>query len=211
MKPHTRTISTVAFNNATPKTVYTCSYDATIRKVDLDKGIASEVLVWEQEREAFTCMQFVDSEPNLVYYSDMWGWVGYHDMRTGNRQNSSTQSFQLSENKVGGFSVHPTAPHLLATASLDRTIRLWDLRMITGKGDDKMPHQVGENATRLSVSNASFNSEGQVAAASYDDTVKIYDFSKALDSKKPIKLSEKEMQPAVNIPHNNQTGRWVTV
>jgi len=64
--------------------------------------------------------------------------------------------------------------------------------------------------TRLSVSNASFNSTGQVTAACYDDTVKIFDFTKAVESKKQITMSADEMKP-IDIPHINQTGKWVTL
>jgi WD repeat-containing protein 76 len=209
-KPHSRTISGVAVNNSQLDAVFTCSYDESIRKVNLATQISSEVLVWKDSSEPFTAMQFVDSQPNLVYFSTLYGWAGYHDMRTGNQENSSTQSYRLSELKIGGFSVHPTNPHLLAAGSLDRTLRLWDLRMISGtKPYEKKPHMVGEHSTRLSVSNAAFNSAGQVAAASYDDTVKIYDFSNLVDAKTTT-LSNEEMQP-LNIPHNNQTGKWVTM
>jgi WD40 repeat protein len=119
--------------------------------------------------------------------------------------------FQLSEKKIGGFSSHPSLPHIVATASLDRTLKLWDLRVLSGKRGAQIPQLLGQHENRLSVSHASFNHTGQVATASYDDTVKIYDFASAADVKAGSELSEEEMLPKIRISHNNQTGRWVTM
>lgn len=81
---------------------------------------------------------------------------------------------------------------------------------MVGKGEGKGPMMVGEHESRLSVSHASFNSVGQIATASYDDTVKIYTFN--MSNWSPgHEISEKEMQPSDIIRHNNQTGRWVTM
>ncbi len=74
-----------------------------------------------------------------------------------------------------------------------------------------MPALVGEHESRLSVSHAAWNSAGQVATASYDDTIKIHDFGNCADWKVASTLTDKEMKPSVIVPHNNQTGRWVTM
>lgn len=74
-----------------------------------------------------------------------------------------------------------------------------------------MPNLIGEHESKLSVSHAAFNAAGQVATASYDDTVKIYDFSAAGSWKVGHTLTEDEVKPKTIIPHNNQTGRWVTI
>jgi hypothetical protein len=63
----------------------------------------------------------------------------------------------------------------------------------------------------LSVSHAAFNSAGQLATASYDDTVKIYDFSSVGTLSSGTELNDEQMTPTTIIPHNNQTGRWVTM
>lgn len=83
--------------------------------------------------------------------------------------------------------------------------------MIKGKGEDKMPAEIGSHESRLSVSHAAFNSAGQVATASYDDTVKIYDFSDAANWNAGAEIGDEQMTPQTVIPHNNQTGRWVTM
>ena len=80
-----------------------------------------------------------------------------------------------------------------------------------GKGEAKAPICVGEHQSRLSVSHAAFNSVGQVATASYDDTVKIHSFEGMGGWSAGHTLEESSMEPSATIRHNNQTGRWVTM
>ncbi|KAF2416527.1 WD40 repeat-like protein [Tothia fuscella] len=209
LKPHSRTISAMHFAG---DSLYMASYDSAIRKLDLNKGIAMEVYAPadSQDDEPLSGVQIPENEPHMLYFSTLSGAVGRYDMRADSRKNP-TALFQLSEKKIGGFTLHPTHPHLIATASLDRTMRIWDLRKLNGSGVNKVPNLVGEHESRLSVSHAAWNYAGQVATSSYDDTVKIYNFSGcgAWDLGKELK--EAEMKPKTVVPHNNQTGRWVTI
>jgi hypothetical protein len=214
LKPHSRTISAMAFGTADENALYMASYDSSIRKLDLGKGVAVEVYAPKDtsEDEPLSGVQLSDSDANMLYFSTLSGRVGMHDMRApSNKNTGGTQLFQMSDKKIGGFTLHPGQPHLIATASLDRFLRIWDLRKFTGKGDEKVPALVGEHESRLSVSHAAWNYAGQVATSSYDDTVKIYDFNGCGDWKSGNELSEEEMKPKSIVPHNNQTGRWVTM
>jgi hypothetical protein len=209
LKPHTRTISAFAHSPTEANALYMASYDSSIRRLDLAKGVAVEVYapVDSSEDEPISGVQLSAQDPNMLHFTTLSGTFGMHDMR----DKSSTQTFQLSEKKIGGFSLHPAHPHFIATASLDRYLKLWDLRKISGKGDRRLPALVGEHESRLSVSHAAFNYAGQVATASYDDTIKIHDFSACGSWGVGHTLADKEMGPAKVIPHNNQTGRWVTM
>lgn len=210
-KVHTRTISAFQFAPHDANALFSCSYDSSIRKLDLQKGTAVEVYAPSDRGadEPLSGVEISRTDPNRLHFTTLDGRFGIHDMRSPSHERA--EMMQLSEKKIGGFSLHPVHPHLVATASLDRTIKLWDLRKISGKGSNRLPVLVGEHESRLSVSHAAFNSAGQVATASYDDTVKIYDFSSAGDWKPGSTLSESEMKPSKVIPHNNQTGRWVTI
>lgn len=75
-----------------------------------------------------------------------------------------------------------------------------------------MPSLVGEHESRLSVSHAAFNTAGQVATTSYDDTIKIHSFgvksgvnTSMQEWKAGFQLDEEVMKPEVVIRHNNQT------
>lgn len=212
-KIHTRTISAFQFAPSDQNALFSASYDSSIRKLDLAKGTAVEVYAPEDksEDEPLSGVQISHADPHTLHFTTLSGKFGIKDMRTAPHE--LVESFQLSEKKIGGFSLHPAQPHLVATASLDRTLKIWDLRKVTGKGEHRLPACVGEHTSRLSVSHAAWNSAGQVATASYDDTIKIHDFSSTLcgDWKAGKVLSEEEAAPTTVVRHNNQTGRWVTI
>ncbi|KAK3681984.1 hypothetical protein LTR37_020687 [Vermiconidia calcicola] len=205
-KVHTRTISAFHFNPHDETSLLSCSYDSSIRKLDLQKGTAIEVYapLDKSADEPLSGVEISRSDPNMLHFSTLDGRFGIHDLRTPNGE--TVEMLQLSEKKIGGFSLHPAQPHIVATASLDRTLKVWDLRKISGKGANRQPVLVGEHESKLSVSHAAFNSAGQVATASYDDTIKIHTIPQI------SKVGgTADVDPTTIIPHNNQTGRWVTI
>ncbi|KAK0893220.1 hypothetical protein LTR02_012968 [Friedmanniomyces endolithicus] len=220
-KIHSRTISAFNFHPHDPNALLTASYDSSIRKLDLTQGRAIEIYA-PSDRSAdhpISGVEISRTDPNNLYFTTLNGAFGLHDLRTPAHE--TAELLYLSDKKIGGFSLHPASPHIVATASLDRTLRIWDLRKLTGKGENRLPLLLGEHESKLSVSHAAFNSAGQVATASYDDTVKIHDFSSfstqwsnsttSTTSKHSPTLSVDQMAPTTIIPHNNQTGRWVTI
>jgi WD repeat-containing protein 76 len=210
-KPHTRTISAMHTHPSKPESLYTASYDSSIRAIDLEKAVATEIYgPGTEDDEPISGIDMSATDPQVIYFTTLNGSFGRHDIR---QDATSTEVFQLSEKKIGGFSLHPHAPHYVATASLDRFMRLWDLRKVT----KKLPTLVGEHESRLSVSHAAFNSAGQVATTSYDDSIKIYSFGvsrstkgrkEALESmghwKAGFQLEEEAMKPEVVVRHNCQ-------
>lgn len=205
---HTRTISAFQFSPANPSHLYTCSYDSSVRLLDLTSSRSTEIYAPEDTSsdEPLSGVEVDPFAPHMLYFSRLDGYVGRTDTRT-----RKTDLFELSEKKIGGFSMHPGNSHFIATASLDRYMRLWDLRKLSGKVGRQTPALIGEHESRLSVSHAAFNSAGQVATASYDDTVKIHTFEGMGAWKAGHDLSATEMEPSSIIRHNNQTGRWVTM
>ncbi|OAX82278.1 hypothetical protein ACJ72_03372 [Emergomyces africanus] len=220
VKPHARPISAMRLHPLTPSKLYTASYDGSIRALDLEKSISTEAYapVSKSDEEAVSGVDMAPDNPHVLYFTTLEGFFFRHDTRISgnghpsndkNTRRSSTDIYQLSEKKIGGFSLCPSQPHLLATASLDRFMRLWDIRQLSRKN----PTPVGEHESKLSVSHAAFNSVGQIATTSYDNTVKIHDFgTKGFQSWKPgHTLSDSDMNPTTTIRHNCQTGRWVTI
>ena len=213
-KIHTRTISSIHFTPSQPEALYTASYDSSIRKLDLNKQTAVEAYGPESDEmdEPLSGISIPMTDPHLLYFTSLNGSFGIHDTRES--KSAATQIMQLSDKKIGGFSVHPLQPHLLATASLDRTLKLWDLRKMSGKGSNRVPALLAEHESKLSISHAAFNAAGQIATSSYDDTIKIHDLPGTGDpSSMPAgkELPYDKFKPATVIPHNNQTGRWVTI
>ncbi|KAL2204541.1 WD40 repeat-like protein [Sarocladium strictum] len=208
-KTHARTITSFVFSPADTNAVFTSSYDSSIRRTDLEKGVSTQIFAPDDPTEdmPLSALDVASADPNVLYFSTLAGEVGKYDMRT----NDKPDVWTLSSHKIGGFSLHPIHSHLLATASLDRTMCIWDLRKITGKGEMRHPALLGEHESRLSVSHASWSAGGHLATSSYDDTVKIYDMSDCGSWKAGHDIGAKGMTPAHTIKHNNQTGRWVTI
>lgn len=209
-KTHARTISTFHFSPTDANAVYSGSYDSSIRKLDLEKGKSVEIWAPSDPKDdmPISAIDMAATDGNIIYFSDLNGSFGKHDMRM---KPDDADIWRLTDHKIGGFSLHPAQPHLFATASLDRTLKIWDLRRIAGKGDLRHPSLVGEHESRLSVSHASWSAGGQIATSSYDDTIKIYDFADAGSWAVGHDVSDKKMKPTHTIRHNNQTGRWVTI
>jgi WD40 repeat protein len=176
----------------------------------LEKQVSVEIYAPEDinDDEPLSAMDMAASDPNVVYFTTLSGGFLRHDIRAP----GTTDRWELSDKKIGGFSLNPVAPHLIATASLDRTLKIFDLRKIEGKGDLKHPALLGEHTSRLSTSHAAWSSAGtHVATSSYDDTVKIHHFPEARTWSPGHSLSDDDIEPATVIRHNNQTGRWVTI
>lgn len=207
-KLHSGTISSFQFNPLDSNKLYTSSYDSSIRKLDLTTSDCVEAWASKDDEDmAITAVEIPASAPSVLHFATLKGAFGTHD----ERDPDSTCTYQLHDKKIGGFSIHPLHPHLVATASLDRTLKIWDLRKMTGKGENRSPALVGEHESRLSVSCAYWNSRGQIATSSYDNTLKIYDFDNSGDWKAGHAIEDEKMEPAHVISHNNQTGRWVTM
>ncbi|KAF7945548.1 hypothetical protein EAE96_010315 [Botrytis aclada] len=207
-KIHSRSISSFVFG-ADGNSLYSASYDSSVRKLDLQKGVAVEAFAPDSLDEdiPISSIAIPSTDPNLLCFSTLDGRFGRHDMRTP----SKSEIWYLSDKKIGGFSLHPLHPHFVATASLDRMLKIWDLRKITGTGDSRHPALLGEHESRLSVSHASWSPAGHVATSSYDDTIKIHSFLDAGSFKAGHSLDDEAMKPTAIIKHNNQTGRWVTI
>ena len=207
---HSRTISAFLFPQASPNTLISASYDSSIRSLDLGAAKAIEVYGPADPNgdEPISGLEVPSDDPHTIYFSTLQGSFGRHDLRAPATNAGGTIVIELSEKKIGGFTLSPTQPHLMATASLDRCLKIWDLRKMS---DKHRPSLLGEHESRLSVSHACWNNVGQVATASYDDTVKIYDFSDCGKWTAKTRLTEEAMRPATVVKHNNQTGRWVTM
>ncbi|KAJ5303472.1 DNA damage-binding protein cmr1 [Penicillium atrosanguineum] len=210
LKPHTRTISSMMVHPSKPTHLYTASYDSSIRELDLEKTTSVEKYGPDSKNidEAVSSIDMAGDDPNTLYWTTLNGGFGRYDTRTPLSE-KTVSTWQLSEKKIGGFTICPSQSHYFSTASLDRFLRVWDLRNLSF--DEPAP--VAEHESRLSVSHAAFNAAGQIATSSYDDTLKLYDLgAKGLSSwEKGHGISDRDFRPDTVVRHNCQTGRWVTI
>jgi WD40 repeat protein len=193
-KLHTRTISSLLISPFDPSSVLTGSYDSSLRQFSLSTGKSTELLVLSHD-SAFSSLNALSA--STLLFSTLEGQVGRYDTRQ-----KTPEIWTCSDKKIGGCHNFPGDTNYIATASLDRTVKIWDLR--------RMDNAVASHTSRLSVSSAMWSSSGKLATTSYDDTVKIYNpplSSWSSDSAQ----EEQEIEPESVIPHNNQTGRWITI
>ena len=214
-KLHARTISSFFIPPAAAEQLISASYDSSIRCFDLNAGKSVELLVHPDE-SALSAVNPLDDAGRVLLYATLEGEVGRCDVRAGSR---AAETWQCSDKKIGGCHVLRRGDrHLLATASLDRCVKIWDLR--------HMAAPLASHESRLSVSSAVWSATGKLATTSYDDTVKIYNPLALLGGGASAgpgtgtgtgKGTGKgtrtvlELEPEHVIPHNNQTGRWVTI
>ncbi|KAK9240804.1 WD40-repeat-containing domain protein [Lipomyces kononenkoae] len=206
-KVHARTISSFNFAPSVSEKVYTSSYDGSIRSVDFTTGISSEIYYGTLSGEPDAVSEIHFADQNLLYFSTLDGEVGRLDLRTP----KDIIKYRLHEKKIGGFSLHPSAPHLCATASLDRSMKLWDFRKIKhARSHELQAKCLATYESRLSISCTSWNSDGGIVCNGYDDTINIFNLKDSAAWSESF-TGPDELKPSRTIRHNCQTGRWVTI
>lgn len=234
LKPHGRSISKIVHNPANAAEIVTGSYDGSVREMDITKLKSREVLNIDISDDLIgvSDVNFLPAEPNLLHLTTLEGSYYLHDIREPFRGMKANSLLRLHDKKIGSFSVSPNLYYQIATASLDRSLRVWDLRNVSTKnslsdfGGSKAPHLYGSYTSRLSVSTVDWNSNDHLVCNGYDDRIQLFDFSGNRKPYSAIKDWEKNyrpesknsdetipnnLQPFNSIRHNCQTGRWVTI
>lgn len=244
LKPHGKSISRILTSNAEPNKMLSGSYDGSIRQLDLNKLVSSEVLYLSDPFESkdyplgISDINFPqDNNKNVLYLTTLSGNFYRHDLREKFKKPDNKSLLRLHDKKIGSFSINPNLSYQIATASLDRTLRIWDLRNISKSSwseyeDQLSPHAYGSYSSRLSVSSVDWNYENRLVCNGYDDTINIFNLNgddksyssitkwsqtyQPKNETSKVKDEEDEKIPSNIIPftkikHNCQTGRWVSI
>ncbi|KAI8371131.1 WD40-repeat-containing domain protein [Blakeslea trispora] len=190
-RPHTSNVTDLHFIPSDHSKIMTSSYDGRIRTFDMNKTEFIEDLDLEGEKYGITCFD-VSQDGHQVWFSTSDGQAVLKDKR----DNRLTEH-QLREKKIGCIHINPVHQHLLAAASNDRTMTIWDTRMLK----DQEPLESIEHG--YSVTSSYWSPQGDIlATASYDDYIRLFDLG---SDKKSLELK-------AAIRHNNHTGRarWNT-
>lgn len=137
-------VTCIKFDPVSYNSVFSSSYDSTIRKLDLASGKSDEVWAGEQDvlLSIFDVLSpsthpnaYIDTpNPSLdertIWIADHRGGLLHIDLREKTRRGNNTRRWQVCEKKIGAMSVNRLAPHCIATASLDQHIRLFDVRAL---------------------------------------------------------------------------------
>ncbi|CAI2163772.1 11769_t:CDS:2 [Funneliformis geosporum] len=192
---HTRTITCSKYSPTNSNMLFTCSYDGSIRYFDLNQARFMEAFV--DEDYTYTHID-IDPTGQIIYFATNEGIVGIKDIR---EPTTVFTGHRLHDKKVGCVSLNPKCPDLMVTASLDRKMRLWDIRKL---GSDS---NIQEFTFTNAVTSAFWSPMGdQVASTSYDNFIRVFNYDE-----------ERKLKERIQIPHNNQVGsnsyrqRWVTM
>jgi len=190
--PHGNVIAGLLFDVRDSNRLYTSSYDGRIRMLDLKAQALSDV--YHDPDTSFYEINQHKSTASCIYACDVFGVISAIDPRA----KSLGESWQLHENKVFTVRVNEANPHQFVTASLDRTVRVWDSRKIKKSN----PKALFELIHGLCVTGASFSPDGKyLQSCCNDDLIRVWECSK---------MSGEDPDPSSQIRHNNRTGRWLT-
>eukprot|EP00127_Corallochytrium_limacisporum_P004782 Clim_evm8s175 gene=Clim_evmTU8s175 len=190
--PHSRPVSWLKFVKEHPYAMYSCSYDTSVRKMDMKQEIFDEVYVGD------TLLGAVDVTPDnrIMYVGDFNGDMVAIDLRV---RDSKHIHYDFHDKKIGSLEICPKNEHLVLTASNDTTARVWDVRKLKKNG---RCHNIFELPHGKSVNGAQWSPDGtRIASNSMDNTVRLHDVNHGA---KPTIVKEHK------VSHNNHTGRWIT-
>ncbi|GAA5871648.1 hypothetical protein JCM8547_007108 [Rhodosporidiobolus lusitaniae] len=209
-------VSCLKFRPGDSKSIYSASYDGTLRVHDFEKGVSSEVIDGDRWTDEALLHSFdFDATGNEIWVSDNNGGLIFRDLR---EPKESAKRWDIDGYKVGCVSLNPANPSMAATSHLKRYMRLWDLSVLRSLPEDTPLSDIleGDNSPLLAyhshekaVSSAYFDPSGtRLASTSYDDAIRIWD----IDPKKTSGYAEdQKWKPASLTAHNCQVGRYVTV
>ncbi|ORX91415.1 WD40 repeat-like protein [Basidiobolus meristosporus CBS 931.73] len=200
-KAHPSTISTVMYSTSNNHRLYSASYDGTVKYLDVNQEQFVEAYSAKADDNASTLINnCLDIDPNndqLVYISNVEGQLIICDVRS--KSGSSTGVYQLHNKKIGGIHINPVRSDILITASNDRSMRVWDLRLMKKTPSDEYQSVASFEHTKA-VTAAYWSSDGaRIANTCFDDSIRIFQ-NEGDKFEKPIRIS-----------HNNRTGRWLTL
>lgn len=194
--PHSGSLSTLRYCPGKASQLLSCGYEGSIQCMDIVKGCFETVYTAPKELDEqyiSTFDFFNDANGNVLGFSDMSGFVSIMDRRLAQ---GKVERFHLHTKKIGGMSVSPVNPNLIATCSLDNVVCIWDRRQMTL--EDSTPLAKFDYKRAVTAVNFHPTKQDTLVSTCYDDHVRIH--HSAL-SDKPVEMS---------VRHNNQTGRWIT-
>lgn len=184
------------------------SYDGFMRTIDLNTMQSHQIIALKNEYEdslGISDCKFSYENLNLIHLTTLAGEFTTIDLR---EKPCVEKLKRLSDKKIGSFDIDPHTPYQIATGSLDRTLRIWDIRATVDNPEwsqyDDYPSLgiVSTYDSRLSVSAVSYcATDGSLVCNGYDDTIRLFD----------VKTPSENLQPRLTLKHNCQSGRWTSI
>ncbi|XP_071956594.1 WD repeat-containing protein 76-like [Antedon mediterranea] len=200
-EPHCKQVPSLKFAPANSEKLFTCSYDGTVKCGDLNNMVFNDIYSTDPEEDlwiSYMDLLSPDGSQLLVSQNRKNAYVALVDQR---KSSSSVPSYMLHDRKIKTLSIHPQKRNHFITASNDRTVALWDLRMLKEQGTNK-PLEVIRHTRAVSSAFFSPITGRKVLSTSFDDHIRIAEFNES--------GSTAGFELKLKLRHNNQTGRWVS-
>ncbi|TIB34551.1 hypothetical protein E3P84_01765 [Wallemia ichthyophaga] len=218
LQPHVigSPISCIRFDASDSRKAFTTSYDCTIRQLDFESGLSTQLFRsndgYEQEtNRLITHLDIPHQTPSLLHAADNGGGLSLKDMRESRDRGVR---YVLSKNKLGSVSINPSNEQQVCVASNDHAVRIFDMRMVKKhcntlepitEDEDDLPYYDNREEIGMlhrtihgkAVTSAYYSPTGSnILSTSFDNTVKVFD---------------DKLNVVNSIKHNNETGRWLSV
>ncbi|KAJ0989531.1 hypothetical protein J5N97_007887 [Dioscorea zingiberensis] len=185
-RPHSGPVSGISVHPFAATKIFTSSYDGLIRLMDVEAETFN--MIYGSDFQIFSISQ-VPNDHNSLYCGEGTGILTAWDDRAG----KVSGSWELHEDRINTVDFNPEDTNLMATSSTDGTACIWDLRRIC----KDQPKSLKKVQHLRAVHSAFFSPSGShLATTSIDDKVGL--------------LSGTNFDDLSMIPHNNQTGRWLS-
>eukprot|EP00924_Labyrinthula_sp_SR-Ha-C_P000690 maker-scaffold_7-snap-gene-1.1-mRNA-1 protein AED:0.00 eAED:0.00 QI:114/1/1/1/1/1/2/57/484 len=198
---HSDSISSCYFDRINTAKLLTTSYDGSIKLLDAEKTTFEEILSSGDvgNNLVFDITNYSSTEfgaaghPCFAALSD--GSLLHFDLK---RKKPIGKPIIAHEKKINCVEVNRTNENYLVTSSLDRVVKLWDIRNIS-KGV-----AVSEVVHPLAVAHADFSPDGKyVVSICNDDYLHVFEAGDG-------NLGKSMKSQIGSFKHRNQTGRWLT-
>lgn len=182
--------------------LYTCSYDGSIRLLDVERPDAAFAPILLSDTAEWSAFD-VASDARLAIVGDKDGDGALLDPRS----RTVVASFALADRKINTLALAPaSAPPRLAAAYADGGVRVYDLRALRGVavpkkegGSLRAAPVVAAGAHGATCQSAYWSPDGaSLLTTSRDDTLAIWEDGPGAS-----------LARVAVCPHDNQTGRWV--
>ena len=194
VRPHLSYVSGMRWCPGT-NSLFSCSYDGTVRSLDAEKGVFSELFTSEElELSAFD----VNAKGHTALLCDKDGEFLVLDART---KTPAIPQMTLLNRKINTVHFEPTGENLFVTSCTDSDngVCIFDIRNVK-KGAPVVSYYHPK-----SCQGAFFAPDGsqRIVTTCYDCNLRVY------DGKRDVASKAKVTSPIVKVHHNTQTGRWV--
>ena len=235
--PHHSYISGLAWapRGGPPSTLFTASYDGSVRALDVSRGgagcFAPALLHADAEFSAFDVAPdaafgvVADKDGTCLLFDPRAGGVaaGEGDAPTAGSRGAVVAEHALADRKVNCLSVEPGAATSVAASFSDGAVRVYDLRALGSRpatstkkgGGPPLARPVAEAAHSNTVQGCYFapDGSGRLLTTSRDDTLGVWGgVAQACEGgggsgKKAVPAAP--LTRLATCKHNNNTGRWV--